>query len=135
MTHARTREFETLWSLVGAQYTSDQYVKYPILALLGVLQILDEYWDTIENEPESVDDDFPGAAIDAIEDMIHMWLVHQIGPEEQLTDAERTAMEDQWAADLREQIENFGRENGIRLDIQDLDQQLFKKEEEEDGDK
>lgn len=135
MAHSRTREFETLWSLVGAQYTSDQYIKYPILALLGVLQVLDEYWDIIENDADSIDDDFQGRTIDMIEEMIHSWLVHQTEPEVEMTDAERIAMEDQLVAELREQIEEASRISGVPLKIIDLDQQLFKKEEDEDGDK
>lgn len=135
MAHSRTREFETLWSLVGAQYTSDQYIKYPILALLGVLQVLDEYWDIIENDYDSIDDDFQGRTIDMIEEMIHSWLVHQVEPEVEMTDAERIAMEDQLAAELREQIEKVGRDSGQPFTIMDLDLQLFKNKEEEDGDK
>lgn len=131
MAHARTREFETLWSLVGAQYTSDQYVKYPILALLGVLQILDEYWDIIENEEP--DDDLPARTVDAIEEMIHSWLVHNQEPEIEMTDAERIAMEDQQVAELREQIEKFGRDTGVDMKLLNLDQLLFRKEE-KDGD-
>lgn len=131
--HGRTREFETLTSLIGAQYTSDQELKYPILALVSVVEVLNEYWEIVENQADEIDDDFQGRTIDLIEEVIHCWLVHHMPPEEELTESEEIAKADQLAAELREQIEAWGRDTGVNFKIDNLDQLLFKKEE-KDGD-
>lgn len=138
MANSFTREFETLEALIEAQSKSAEDYKWPVVACLSVIDVLNEYWEIIENEPEAVDEDFQGRTIDTIQDVIHSLIVHQELP---LTEEQAIALEDQQVAEFRNDLENIGDRLGIDLRIVDLDQKLKaafdpnpEEKEEKDGD-
>ena len=120
MANQFTREFETLEALIEKQYGDDEDRKWPTVALLGVIDVLHDHWEAIENE-EEVDADLAGQTLDAIMDVIHCVIVHQELP---LTEAEAIALEDQQVAQFRDDLEGLGDKLGIDLKILNLDQAL-----------
>jgi len=133
MAHPLSREIETLGTLIEYQYQSNEGVKWPVVALVQIIDLLDDYWETIENDEGESDPDLAAKYIDEMYEAIHIVLVHQTVP---MTEEQRTALEDQEAAELREALEGFGKEMGLDLKILNLDQQLKeaqKKKEEKDG--
>ena len=133
MPHTYTREFETLVTLIEYQYQSNEGVKWPIVALLHVIDIIDDWYQLIEDSDGESDPNFAIASLDDMYEAIHSIIVHQTIP---MTEEQRTALEDQEAAELRDALESFGKEQGIDLKIFNLDQQLRnaqEKKEEKDG--
>jgi len=119
MANSFTREFETLETLIEAQVRNSEDAKWPAVALLAILDTLNEYWEIVENE--TVDDDLQGRTIDVIYELIHSVIVHQELP---LTEAEAIALEDQQVAEFRNDLEGLGEKLGIDLHILNLDQKL-----------
>lgn len=111
---SRTRELETVISLIGEQYKSEE-VRWVVVALIGVVEILIDYHDVNEEGDEEAREDLELRAVESIEDIIHSWLVHKELP---MTEEERTALQDQEVAELREQIKNY---TGVEfLDLDDM---------------
>jgi hypothetical protein len=121
MSHPLSREIETLGSLIEFQYQTNDGVKWPVVALVQVLDLLDDYWETVENEEGESDPDLAAKILDEMYEAIHIVLVHQTIP---MTEEQRTALEDQEVAELRDALEKFGKESGLDLKIMNLDQQL-----------
>lgn len=119
MANSFTREFETLETLIEAQYRDEEDRKWAAVALLAVVDTLNEYWEIIENEES--DEDLGGRTIDTIYELIHSIIVHGELP---LTEAEAIALEDQQVAQFRDDLEGLGEKLGIDLRILNLDQQL-----------
>lgn len=125
---SRSREFETLVTLIGEQYKSDE-VKWVAAGLIGVIEILMDYYEILEGDDEGAKgEDLEERALESIEDIIHSWLVHNELP---MTEEERIAQQDQEVAEFRDQMKNY-----TGLEFLNLDQ-LFnseqKQEEENNG--
>lgn len=136
MSHALSREFETITKLIEYQYQTNEGIKWITIALLGTLEILDEYWDTVENVDEAErDPDYQGKVIDSIWETIHAWVVHNEIP---MTEEERLAAEDQAVAELRDQLESVGKDVGVdSVRIRNLDEllgEIWKSKKDNSGD-
>lgn len=139
MANSFTREFETLEALIEMQSYDDEMRKWPVVAALAVVDILHDYWELVENNPDSIDDDFAAQTLETIQDTFHSLIVHQELP---LTEEQAIAMEDQAVAALRDDLEGLGKKLNLDLVIENLDEKLrdvfsekkTEEKEEKDGD-
>lgn len=123
MSHPLSHEFEAMYTIIGLMTRSPDDVdrQWPSIATLAVIDLLDEYWEMVESGESEDDEDLPTRLIDSIYEVLHQIIVHEEMP---MTDEQRTAIEDQEVAALRNQIEEFSKENGLDVKLVNLDQMI-----------
>lgn len=129
MSHPLEREFEALCTIIEFLDASEdrEENKWLTVSVLAVIEILNDYWELIENGEE--DEDLPGKAIDSIYEVLHLTLVHREIP---MTEEQRIAAEDQEIAAFRDQLEGLGEKTGIPIKLIDFDEFLKGKKEKGD---
>ena len=132
MTHPLEREFESLCAIIEFMTLSpdESTKKWPAVALMSVIDILDQYWEIIEGDERDQEEDEGELAcriVDSIYESIHSVIVHQElsleGPEP-VSEEQRLADFDQQIAEFRNALEAQAEEQGMKVNIKDLDKKI-----------
>lgn len=119
-------ELEALSVLIGMQHRheDEEERKWPIMALLSVVEILMDYYAILDGDDEESRNDLEARAVESIHEQIHNWIVHNGIP---MTEEERIALEDQEVAEFTHALSKI---SGMK--IMDFDNLLEKKKEDEE---